>query len=132
VDPLVDALAEVAERRRPLTASVGGGGAFPDAVAARVLWAGVRTDDDEELARLAAGCRTAATTHGVPTPRERFRPHLTVARSRQPFEATRWIRVLDTYRSADFAIDRIALVASHLGEGPGGRPRYEVEAELEL
>ncbi|MET3961665.1 2'-5' RNA ligase [Marmoricola sp. OAE513] len=132
LDGLVDALAEVAGRRRTLVASVGGAGAFPDVAGARVLWAGVRTDDDEELGRLAAGCRTAAATHGVETLRERFTPHLTLARSRHPFEATRWLRVLDTYRSEDFPVDRFTLFSSHLGEGPGGRPRYDVEAEFLL
>ncbi|MFL6061999.1 MAG: RNA 2',3'-cyclic phosphodiesterase [Marmoricola sp.] len=132
VELLLDALAGVAGRRRSLSARVGGGGAFPGAHAARVLWTGVSTDEEEELSRLAAGCRTAAATHGVATPREKFRPHLTLARSPHPFEATRWIRVLEGYRSPEWLVDRIALVASYLGEGAGGRPRYQVLAELEL
>jgi len=44
----------------------------------------------------------------------------------KPVEATRWVRVLGTYRSRDFELAEMVLVESHLGQGPGGRPRYDV------
>ena len=36
------------------------------------------------------------------------------------------MRLLDAYEGPVFTVDQVALVASHLGEGPRRRPRYEV------
>jgi 2'-5' RNA ligase len=43
-----------------------------------------------------------------------------------------WVRLLDTYAGPPWRVDRVALIASYLGEGPRGRPRYETLEELEL
>ena len=51
---------------------------------------------------------------------------------RRPVEATRWLRVLSTYRSRDFPVTEMVLVESHLGQGPGNRPRYEVVQSFAL
>ena len=93
-----------------------------------MLWAGVDIDDAAELGKLARGCRAAGATAGAPPSGERFRPHLTVARINPPIEATKWVRLLDGYRGPGWTIDEIALVESHLGEGPKRRPRHEVVA----
>ncbi|RNM12451.1 RNA 2',3'-cyclic phosphodiesterase [Nocardioides pocheonensis] len=136
-DDLVDRLGRAARKRRPMRAAVVGGGAFPNVGRARVLWAGVELDagqpeGTEELRRLATGCRAAASKAGIEVAGERFKPHLTLARMSRPIEATRWVRLLDAYRGPDFAIDEIALIASHLGEGPRKRPRYEVRERFAL
>jgi 2'-5' RNA ligase len=98
------------------------------------LYAGLEltTESQEELARLATGARAAATRAGVVVDGQRFRPHITVARLQRPTEVTNWVRLLDTYSGPTWPVDRIALVASYLGEGPGKRPRYETVAELPL
>lgn len=134
LDDLAEGLERAAARRTAFTARIGGGGAFPDAAAARVLWAGLDVADDArtELDRLAAGCRTAANRAGLVVDGQRFRPHVTVARLGRPLEATRWVRVLDAYAGPTWTVDHVALVASYLGEGPRRRPRYEVVAELPL
>lgn len=132
LDDLLERLTRAARKRAPVAASLVGGGAFPNPARAKVLWAGVEVEDRVELDRLATGCRAAATKAGVETPGERFKPHLTLARSGRVFEATRWLRVLEAYRSPAFVIEQVSLVASHLGEGPRGRPRYEVLAGLPL
>jgi 2'-5' RNA ligase len=131
-DDLVERLAGAVRKRTPLTIAFTGGGAFPDPDRAKVLWAGVDVGDRDELDRLATGCRSAALKAGVEVPGERFRPHLTLARSGWPFTATRWLRVLDAYAGPTFTLDRVALIASHLGEGARRRPRYEVREEFEL
>ena len=130
-DDLVERLARAARKRHPVQATVTGGGAFPHVGRAKVLWAGIeldsaRFDGSEELRRLATGCRAAATKAGIEVAGERFKPHITVARMGRPIEATSWVRLLDAYRGPDWTIDEIALLRSHLGEGPGKRPRYEV------
>ena len=86
----------------------------------------------EELGRLSTGARAAASKSGAPADGATFRPHLTLARMRRPVEATRWLRVLSTYRSRAFEVTEFALVQSHLGQGPGNRPRYDVVQSFEL
>jgi RNA 2',3'-cyclic 3'-phosphodiesterase len=131
-DDLVARLTRAARKRHPMRATVAGGGAFPNVARARVLWAGVELDTvgldgGEELRRLATGCRAAASKAGIEVAGERFKPHLTLARmGSRPVEATSWVRLLDAYRGPAYDLDEITLIASHLGEGPRKRPRYEV------
>jgi len=126
LDELGERLTRAAARRTPFGVRLAGGGAFPDAARAKVLFAGVEADDGVELARLATGVRAAASRAGAAPDGGRFHPHLTLARSRRPVEATRWLRVLGSYRGPQWQAEEVALVASHLGEGPRRRPRHEV------
>ncbi|WP_246081763.1 RNA 2',3'-cyclic phosphodiesterase [Nocardioides litoris] len=136
VEPLLDGLEAAAGRRTPFEARLAGGGSFPDAARARVLWAGLdlgaAAAARTELDRLAAGARTAVARAGLAVDGQRFRPHVTVARLGRPEDVTRWVRVLDTYDGPAFTVDHVELVASHLGEGPRRRPRHEVLAEVPL
>jgi 2'-5' RNA ligase len=131
-DELIERLAGAVAKRRSMTASIGGGGAYPGAHSAKVLWTGIQVDAPQELDHLAAGCRKAAARSGSPPSGERFRPHLTVARIGRPIEATRWVRVLDSYRGPTWGVDEVSLVASYLGEGPRKRPRHDVVAAFPL
>ncbi len=134
IDDLVERLARAAARRTAFETRVAGGGAFPSAARARVLWAGLDLDEPDrtELDRLATGCRAAANRAGVPADGQRFRPHVTLARLGHPQEVSAWVKLLDAYAGPAWLVDRVTLVASHLGEGPRGRPRYEVVDELPL
>jgi 2'-5' RNA ligase len=132
LDDLVERLGRAARKRHPMQAVIAGGGAFPNVGRARVLWAGVELGDAEELRRLAVGCRAAASKAGIEVAGERFKPHITVARMGRPVEATSWVRVLDAYRGPSYEIDEVSLIASHLGEGPRKRPRYEVVETLSI
>jgi 2'-5' RNA ligase len=134
LDELLERLARAAGRRTRFEATISGGGAFPNAGRARVLWAGVETSESgaTELTRLASGARAAAVKSGIVVDGARFRPHITVARLGVPAEVSNWVRLLDAYRGPTWTAEHISLVQSHLGEGPRGRPRYEVLAELPL
>lgn len=125
LDDLVVRLTRAAARRTSVEVTLEGGGAFPDPGRAKVLYAGVRCDD-VELGRLATGARAAAARAGAGPHGGRFHPHVTLARVRRPVQATRWLRVLAAYRGPTWGIEEMALVASHLGEGPRRRARYEV------
>ncbi|HEY0772871.1 MAG TPA: RNA 2',3'-cyclic phosphodiesterase, partial [Nocardioidaceae bacterium] len=57
LDDLLARLERAAARRTPFTLSVAGGGAFPNAGRAKVLFAGLDVSDAEELRRLATGAR---------------------------------------------------------------------------
>jgi RNA 2',3'-cyclic 3'-phosphodiesterase len=131
-DDLIARVERAARKRRAMRATITSGGAFPHVGKAKVLWAGVELDDPVELSRLATGCRAAASKAGIEVAGERFRPHITVARMSRPVEATTWVRLLDGYRGPAYDLDEIALIASHLGEGPRKRPRYEVLETFDL
>lgn len=134
LDDLVERLTRAARRRTAFPTRIAGGGAFPNAARARVLWAGLDVDETgrTETVRMATGARAAASKAGIEVDGQRFRPHLTVARLGRPAEVSRWVRLLDAYAGPDWVADRIDLVASYLGEGPRGRPRHEVVESFEV
>jgi 2'-5' RNA ligase len=126
VDDLVERLARAAARRTWFETAIRGGGAFPNVGRAKVLWAGLDLDEPgrTELDRLATGCRAAANRAGIEVDGARFRPHLTLARTRFPHDVSNWIRLLDAYDGPSWRAGELTLVESHLGEGPRGRPRH--------
>ena len=134
VDDLAAGLASAAARRARVRTRIAGGGAFPHAAGARVLWAGLDLDEAgrTEVDALAAGARAAIGRVGAPVDGMRFHPHVTVARLGRPGEVTRWVRLLDAYASPSWTVDHVALVASYLGEGRRRRPRHEVLAILPI
>lgn len=134
LDELVERLERAGARRTSFDTRITGGGAFPNAGRARVVWAGLELDEQgaTELDRLATGARAAATRTGITVDGRRFRPHITIARLARPAEVSNWVRLLDSYAGPSWTADRVRLVASHLGEGMGNRPRYETVAEIAL
>jgi RNA 2',3'-cyclic 3'-phosphodiesterase len=138
-DDLVDRLGRAARKRRPVEARIAGGGAFPNVARAKVVYAGVQTHAEpgpetgaEELRRMATGARAAVARSGAEVDGQRFRPHLTLARVHRPVEATKFVHLLDAYASPTWTVDELALVASHLGEGPRNRARHEVVETFSL
>lgn len=129
IDELEERLADAAARRKPLRLKLAGGGTFPNPTRAKVLWLGLAGDTDE-LGRLAVNVRSAATTAGAPVDGKAFTPHLTLSRLHHPIEATRWLRILDSYDGPEWQVEGIDLIASHLHEGR--RPRYEVVNSFDL
>ena len=133
-DDLVARLTRAVAKRSPMQARIAGGGAFPNVGRAKVLFAAVETSAEtgEELRRAATGARAALVKAGAEVDGQRFRPHLTLARMGRPVEATNWVRLLDSYAGPSWQVAEIALVASHLGEGPRRRPRHEVVETFSL
>lgn len=133
-EELEERLARAAGRRTRFRVALAGGGAFPNVARAKVLWIGLDLSAEArtELDRLATGARAAATKSGIEVDGQRFRPHLTLARTGQPAEVSKWVRLLDAYHGPSWDVDTLSLLESHLGEGPGGRPRYEVLGEYPL
>lgn len=132
LDDLLERLERAAARRTTFPVTLAGGGAFPNPGRAKVVYAGVDTDR-VEVGRLATGTRAAASKAGIEVDGgRRFHPHVTLARTGRPVEATRWVRVLDAYRGPTWEAREVALVQSHLGEGPRRRPRYETVGTFPL
>lgn len=134
LDELVERLGRAAARRTAFPTRFAGGGAFPNVGRARVIWAGLELDEQgaTEIDRLATGARAAASRAGIEVEGKRFKPHLTLARLGRPAEVTRWVQLLDAYAGPPWTADRVTLIASHLGEGPRNRPRYEAVEEFVL
>lgn len=127
-DSLCEGLESVAGKHAAYDTRIGGGGAFPHPDAARVLFAGV----EGSFAPLARAARSAVSSAGVAVDGQRFHPHVTLARLGRPANVTRWVRLLDSYSGPAWPVSELALVESHLGEGPRRRPRYEVRATFPL
>lgn len=132
----------VADLRRRMTRAAGrypamrlalaAGGAFSSRRRARVLWVGVR-GDTERLGALARSVSAGARRARIDVSGEnRFRAHLTLARLREPTDVTAAVRELDSYAGPWWTADRIAVVRSRLGQGPGGRAVHEVVSTHEL
>jgi RNA 2',3'-cyclic 3'-phosphodiesterase len=116
VDRLAAAVGPVATAWPPLALSLRGSGAFPG-----VLWIGL-AGDLADLDRLARAARRAVRAAGIAVERRPYRPHLTVARSRQPAaaELNAARDRLGPYAGPAFTVDALRLVRSY----PGPQPRY--------
>lgn len=131
VERLTDSLARVPG----VAVRLGGPVTFPNPAGAKVLGTGVMPESDgggDVLHRLAGRARSAAVASGLEVDGARFRPHVTVARLRRPTEVSNWVKVLETYVGPLWAASHVELIASHLGEGPRGGPRYETVATMPL
>lgn len=123
LEHLEERLDEVALTTEPFDLTLRAGGAFPGTADARILWLGV-DDPLDGLAPLARRVRGAANAAGTQVHGGPFRAHLTLARLGRPKDVRRWLEVLDTFVSTTWTVTDVTLVESHLGQGPGGRPRY--------
>jgi 2'-5' RNA ligase len=96
-----------------------GGGAFPTVPRARVLWTGIR-GDQEALKEIADSVAAGARRAGAPTPDEgrKFRPHITLARSKEPADVRPLVDALTGYCGSTWPADRIHLIRSYLGPAP--------------
>lgn len=123
---------ERAVRRHPtLEMAVQGAGAFPAAVRARVLWAGVQPGPAgpagpagrTALAALADSVAAGARRAGAPSPDEHrgYHPHLTLARCREPADVSELVQALAGFTGATWQAGQVHLIRSHLSP----RPRYE-------
>ncbi|WP_433333098.1 RNA 2',3'-cyclic phosphodiesterase [Spirillospora sp. CA-294931] len=127
VDRLLPRLERAAARHERLTLSLAGAGAFPGSgVHARVLWTGLY-GDRRGLARLAASTTAAGRRVGTPPdPHRTFRPHLTLARSRQPVDVRPLLEPLSAFAGTPWTATQIHLMRSHLPAK--GRTTLEYES----
>jgi 2'-5' RNA ligase len=112
-------LTAAARRRAPFELELGGVGRFGD----RVVWLGV-DGDREALRRLADGAVAAGKRTGIDLEDRRFRPHLTLARSRHGADQL----LPATVRPVPWPVSGFALVRSQ----GGPQVRYDTLAEFRL
>lgn len=130
-DELVERLRDGFARHEAPMIAFHGAGCFPNPSRAKVLWLRI-AELTGDLGALSVTARNAANRSGASPDGKKFVPHLSVARLKNPIEATRWLRILDTFATDPWEVREVELIASYLGEGPAGRPRYETIARLPL
>lgn len=131
VEEYVERLATSLDGLAAAELHLAGAVAFPNVAEARVLATGVAASEALETAAVRA--RNAAVVSGIEVDGQRFRPHVTVARTGGRFvEMSNWVRLLDTYEGPAWTFASVAVIASHLGEGPRRSPRYETVAEIDF
>ncbi|WP_030573378.1 RNA 2',3'-cyclic phosphodiesterase [Streptomyces aureocirculatus] len=124
VPDLTVRLERAARRTAPFRLSLRGGGHF----GGRALWVGAG-GAVSELRILAGRAGAAARKAGVTMEEHRaYRPHLTLARSRDDTDLGPYVEALGAFDGTPWTVADLALVRSNLPRSgvPGERPRYEV------
>ncbi len=121
------AMQEAASGHTPFEVRLGALGAFPDAMRARVLWAGLEVGE-ARLGSLAESLAESLERRGFPRESRPFAPHLTLGRVREPED---WSGALQRQPplGISFDVTQLLLVDSTLL--PGGS-RYGVAARAKL
>ncbi|MFE6285695.1 RNA 2',3'-cyclic phosphodiesterase [Streptomyces sp. NPDC057877] len=124
-------LERAAGRSEPFGLALRGGGQFGRG---RALWAGAEGDLDA-LRLLAERSEAAARRAGVDMgEHRRYKPHLTIARSRDATDVRPYVAALADFTSSTWTVAELVLVRSNLprsGEA-GEQPRYEAVARWAL
>ncbi|GHB51037.1 RNA 2',3'-cyclic phosphodiesterase [Streptomyces cirratus] len=118
-------LAELAAASRPVELALRGGGHFDE----RVLWSGVE-GDLEGLHRLTAEVRRVVRECGIAFEDRPLRPHLTLARARRddPHSVVKAAGELAAFTGRRWPAERLHLVGSNIGRGPGPIHYRDIEA----
>jgi RNA 2',3'-cyclic 3'-phosphodiesterase len=126
-------LARAAARHPAQDLAIQGGGAFPGPARATVVWAGLRADGTA-LAALAASVAAGARRAGAPPPDEnrRYRPHLTLARLREPADVRPLTVELARLAGPPWTASEIQLIQSHPPAGVRQPPVYTTVARWPL
>lgn len=125
VPPLRRALAARAACHPAPRLALRGGGHFDE----RLLWSGVDGDLDA-LHSLAADVRDLVTSCGIEYRSRPLRPHLTLARARRddPASVPRAAAGLAGFTGRPWRAERLHLVGSNTGRGPGPIRYRDIEA----
>ncbi len=114
------------EGRSALRVRLAGAGAFPEPAAARTLWAGVDCPDDA-LGDLSRDLIASVQHFGWMLDRRSFRPHLTLAQTKEPRQLICPVEQLSGYRGPFWSVPSLAVVWSRQSED--GDPYYELLGE---
>lgn len=110
-----------------------GGGCFPNRRSPRVFWIGIDSEASQALGSLAKTVKNELQKAGIGGDPKPFRPHLTIARVGERFDADQdagaLLKKLDAFNSDPFEINEIVCCASDLSRG---KPVYEKVIEKRL
>jgi 2'-5' RNA ligase len=120
-----EALARAAARVAPFVLGAAEPGTFGPRSAPRVLWAGV-LESTGRLVQLRREVDRELQAAGIEFDTKPLVPHITLGRARRGAE--RFQSALSKPHLADFRVERLVLVESHLGPGgPTHIPRYRAD-----
>lgn len=103
--------------QKPFRVEVAGLGAFPDLKRPRVIWLGLRPQN--QLRQLYLSCQKALSTAGIVSTIRPYTPHLTIGRVRNPRHiVTQASRIIGDSLIGTMTVDRLILFESRLK--PGG------------
>ena len=128
LERLADRLSETLQGTPRVPLTVEGAGAFPSASRPRVVWAGLR--EQEELGKLHSLAEAAAVACGFPPEDRPFRAHLTLGRVKWAGDlpVALGVPALGEYRSETQPAHSVALFRSQLTRGGAVySARYKVE-----
>jgi len=114
------ALVETKKAPSPGTCSLQ---AFPGAAQASVVVIEFE-DPDGTLAKLAEKIDKLTSKYGVPRESRTFRPHVTLARLKRPYDSRRWLRPDLAQVAGEFTVSRLTLYRSDLGADKDGSSSY--------
>jgi 2'-5' RNA ligase len=111
---IYNAVSKAIEEIPPFTVLFDGMGGFPDIVAPRVIWVGVR--GGEEIERIAKRVEEELHLIGYPKEKKGFTPHLTIGRIKRPRKDEALRRFLSTYNlpSLKMRVRDVSVMQSHL------------------
>jgi len=123
VPEIQEAMAAVASRHGELAMTLGGVGAFPNFRRARVVWLGV--EQDPRLDLLHHDLEVACDKLGFAVEGRAFRPHLTLARIKQPLSEEQLRELSRVAKKTEYRTDFIvrSFDLMHSTIGPSG-PTY--------
>jgi RNA 2',3'-cyclic 3'-phosphodiesterase len=114
-------LHRAASRHPACAVALSGAGRFDG----RVLWVGF-SGEVAGLKRLAASVQAASRRVGADVDERPLRPHITLARTRDPMDLRPAVATLADYAGPAWTADELVLVRSRLGVGPGRTALHEV------
>ena len=120
VPKLNDIMSSAINGIKPLTITLRGSGTFPPKGNARVVWVGL--EGAEPLGVIASRLEASCRELGFEPEGRAFKPHLTLARIKDPKASSSAILLAERYSSSEFGsvkVDKILLKKSVLGpQGP--------------
>ncbi len=120
VPKLNDVMSSAIKGIEPLTIKLRGSGTFPPKGCARVVWVGL--EGAEPLGVIASRLEASCRELGFEPEGRGFKPHLTLARIKDPKASNSAIRLAEKFGSSEFGtvkVDKILLKKSVLGpQGP--------------
>ncbi|HEX4449158.1 MAG TPA: RNA 2',3'-cyclic phosphodiesterase [Polyangiaceae bacterium] len=120
VGEALEALVDPKKAPRPGACSLQ---AFPTIELAEIIVLEL-TDPAGDLAKLARKLEKVAARHGVAPETRVFRPHITLARLKRPYDTRRWLRPGLAEATGEFTPSRLALYRSEPGVAKDGGSLY--------